>query len=107
MLVYGATLAATIAVEVVVVSVAAPTPLRRRAAVVCVAANLFTHPCATMLAWNLPSAFFVIELLVTAVEAGCYLRLVPLALRRALLLALCANLLTMGASLLWWAVAQA
>jgi hypothetical protein len=103
-LVYGLLLAATVALELLVVRGVAPAPSRRRAATVCIAANLFTHPLATLLLWHWYADLLVIEALVTTLEFGCYVRLVPMAPARAFALALLANLLTAFAGLLWWAL---
>ena len=96
-------LAATIVLEGIVVGIVAPAPLRRRALAVCVAANLFTHPVATLLMWRWSADFLAIEALVAMFEFGCYVRIVPLATVRAFGLAVVANFLTMCAGIFWWA----
>ena len=77
--------------------------MRLRALRVCVAANLFTHPLATLLMWRWNPDLFTVEALVAALEFACYVRIVPLSAGRAFGLALVTNLLTMLVGLFWWA----
>jgi hypothetical protein len=100
-------LAATIALELVVVRMLAPAAQRRRAVTVCAAANLFTHPFATLLSWHWFADLIAIEAVVILAEAACYLRLVPLSAGRAFGLAAAANVFTAFAGLVFWVLASA
>ncbi len=87
-------LLATLASELPIVAIALRGPHRARALRVCVAANLLTHPLATLAAWHLSLDVFWIEAVVTLVEAYAYERLARATMLRSLLVAIVANALS-------------
>ena len=66
-------LLATITVELGVVAVLAPAPLRARLLLVVVFANVLTHPLAMLAVVEFPQAWLPTELLVVLIEAFAYL----------------------------------
>ena len=95
---YFLALAATVAVEALVLAAITQPPQRRRVVTASLFVNLLTHP----IAWTLSSVglapFASVELGVVAVEALLYSAVVPARLWRALLWSLAANVPTIAAS---------
>ena len=73
--------------------------VRRRTLLVCIAANLLTHPVVTLWTWQVPIAWLPLEILALLVELFVYLRIVPLHAGRAVLIAVCANFATAALAL--------
>jgi hypothetical protein len=92
---YFLALAATIAVEALVLALLTRRPDRRRVVTACVFVNCLTHP----LAWILNSGglplFVAVELAVVAAEAWLYSTVVPASFGRALLWSVAANVPTL------------
>ena len=106
MLPYVLRLLVTIAVEGLVVLGAANTA-RRRTLATCACLNLFTHPLATLLLIEprLSPGPLLIEILVVAAEAIGYCLVAGLSAGRAVALSLLANVASVAAGWLWYAVA--
>jgi hypothetical protein len=97
---YFVAIAATIAVEALVLSLLTRRPDRRRAVVASVFVNCLTHPIAWVLNSGGLALFVAVELAVTAAEAWLYAAVVPAKLPRALLWSVVANGVT--AALSFW-----
>lgn len=90
----------TMMLELGVVAALAPRAQRRRALQVCCAANLLTHPLATMLQWFGWADLLSLELIVALVEGLAYWRLLAVSALRAGVLTFAANLLSAIAGVL-------
>ncbi|MCY2956123.1 MAG: hypothetical protein NT107_03690 [Planctomycetota bacterium] len=101
----------TLAIELAIVFMLSPAP-RRDPLRACVALNLCTHPLATLLCWYLPiesdGTFLLIELVIELVVFACewlgYSRLLSHTPIKAMRLALLANIGSLLAGLVLWAL---
>ena len=91
---YLPALAVTLGLESLVVLSLSPGGRRRRALHCCLALNLFTHPLATLILLHANAPLALLEVVIVGVEYLGYRKLAGLGPRRAILLAVVANVIS-------------
>lgn len=106
-LAYAPLLLLTLAIEALLVAVAAPRERRRPAVCACLALNLLTHPMATLLSWRWQVDVFSLEAMVFLFEWLGYAQLLRVGALPALRYAFLPNLATAIVGVGLWFAAMA